>query len=133
MRLVPINETHSLLVGIFEGPSGMRMTLPKREEDLQKVVQEVMELHPELAHEHGHEHHHTHDVDELVHTIDVLMDTVNTRLSELEDKVTRLAQETATLYRLVGVLAEALAAEGDERRRKLEEAVRLLRESLSSP
>ena len=105
----------------------MRMTLPKKEEDLQKVVEEVMELHPEMAHE--HEHAHAHDVDELMHTIDVLMDTVNTRLTDLEEKVDKLYEEVVTLYKLFTVLVKAMLLPEPERVKAIEEAKKILETS----
>ncbi len=111
----------------------MRMTLPKKEEDLQKVVEEVMELHPEMAHEHEHEHLHAHDIDELMHTIDVLMDTVNSRLSDLEEKVDKLYEEVVSLYKLFSVVVRALAAGDGERVKLLEEAKKLLAEAKPAP
>ncbi|WP_236698159.1 hypothetical protein [Pyrodictium occultum] len=104
------------------------MTLPKKEADLQKVVEEVAETHHE--HEHHH-HHHAEGLDELLHTIDVLMDTMNTRISDLEEKTDKLRGEVANLYRLFAAVVDALAAGSEEERKKaLERAVEILRSSL---
>lgn len=88
----------------------MRMTLPKKEEDLQKVVEEVMETHQE---EHHH-HHHAEGLDEILHTIDVLMDTMNTRISDLEEKTEKIREELVNLYTVFADLVKALAARSEE-------------------
>ena len=106
-------------------PKKMRMTLPKKEKDIEKVVEEVQELHPELAHE--HEHAHVHELDELLHVIDVLMDTVNTRLSDLEEKTEKLRSEITDLYRLLAVVMKALVVDdANERVKILGEALNIL-------
>ena len=97
-------------------PKKMRMTLPKKEEDLQKVVEEVMETHPDMHH---HEHEHVHELDDILHTIDVLMDAMNTRLIELEEKANTLYHEVLDLYRLFAIVVKALASETLEERRKI--------------
>lgn len=104
----------------------MRITLPKREEDIEKIMNEVLERHPEMAHEH---HHREHDVQDLVNTIEVLFDVAHTRLSYVENDVKLLAKHTALLYKLVLLLAKGLVAEDREEKRKtLEEIVSLLEE-----
>lgn len=89
----------------------MRMTLPKKEEDLQKVVEEVMETHEE---HHHHHHHHVEGLDEILHTIDVLIDTMNSRISDLEEKSEKLREEIINLYILFGELVKAIAAKSEE-------------------
>lgn len=89
----------------------MRMTLPKKEEDLQKVVEEVMETHHE---EHHHHHHHAEGLDEILHTIDVLMDTMNTRISDLEEKSEKIREELVNLYTVFADLVKAIAAQSEE-------------------
>ncbi len=91
----------------------MRMTLPKKEEDLQKVVEEVMETHQE-EHHHHHHHHHAEGLDEILHTIDVLMDTMNTRISDLEEKTEKIREELVNLYTVFADLVKALAARSEE-------------------
>jgi hypothetical protein len=103
----------------------MRMTLPKKEEDLQKVVEEVEEIH---GHEHHHHHHEVEGLDEILHTIDVLMDTMNTRLSDLEEKVDKLREEVVNLYKLFGLLAEAIMIDNVEQRKQvIAKAVEILK------
>ena len=103
-----------------------RMTLPKKESDLEKVVEEVMETHPELAHE--HEHHHHHELDELMHVVDTLLDIMNSRLRGVEERCASLAEDVKRLYKLVGLMFEAVYAKSDEeKRRVLEEALAVLK------
>ena len=107
----------------------MRMTLPKKEEDLQKVVEEVMEAQHE--HHHHHHHHHAEGLDEILHTIDVLMDTMNSRITDLEEKTEILRGEITRLYKLFAAIVEALASNTEEERVKaLEEARKILMEGM---
>ena len=99
----------------------MRMTLPKKEEDLQKVVEEVMET----QHEHHHHHHHAVEgIDEILHTIDVLMDTMNTRVVDVEERTEILHKEVITLYKLFSLLTEAIAIEDRKKRNKILEQIK---------
>ena len=105
------------------------MTLPKKEEDLQRVVEEVAESHPEMVHEHHH-HHHAHDIDELLHTIDVLLDAMNTRIADLEEKTTILYKAVRELYKLFPLLVKIQLTENErEKRQVIEEIERLLSKS----
>jgi len=109
----------------------MRMTLPKKEEDLQKVVEEVMETHHEHGHEHHHHHHHAEGLDEILHTIDVLMDTMNSRIADLEEKSEKIREELVTLYKLFAAVVRAVAAESEEEKKAaLLEAKKLLEQGL---
>lgn len=102
----------------------MRMTLPKRKEDIEKVISEVMERHPEIVY-----NHHGHDMRDLMHTIDVLFDVTHTRLSYVESDVKLLAKHVALIYKLLLLLAKGLVLKDHERREKvIEEAVKLLEE-----
>ncbi len=106
----------------------MRMTLPKKEEDLQKVVEEVMETQHD---HHHHHHHHAESLDDILHTIDVLMDTMNTRLVDLEEKTELIRKEIVNLYKLFGLVVEALVADNQNAKLKaIAEAKRILEESL---
>lgn len=104
-----------------------RMTLPKKREDIEKVVEEVSERH---GHEHEHEHHHHHhgDVDELLTVIELLLDSTNATVKVLDSKVKQQASEIAILYRVLAKVVEAcLASEDEEARRKsLMEALEIL-------
>ncbi|MCE4600097.1 MAG: hypothetical protein F7C38_00825 [Desulfurococcales archaeon] len=102
-----------------------RMTLPKKKEDIEKVVEEVSERH---GHEHEHHHHHHGDIDELLTVIELLLDSTNATVKVLDSKVKHQANEIATLYRVLAKVIEAcLAAENqEERRARLLEALEAL-------
>jgi len=103
------------------------MTLPKRKEDIEKVISEVMERYPEMA----HNHHREHDIQDLMHTIDVLFDVTHTRLSYVETDTKLLAKHVALIYKLLLLLAKGLILKDHERREKvIEEAVKLLEEHI---
>ena len=103
----------------------MRMTLPKRKEDIEKVVSEVMEHRPEIV----RNHHHKHDIHDLMCTIDVLFDVAHTRLSYVESDVKLLAKHVALIYKLLLLLAKGVVLEDrEEREEVIEEAVKLSEE-----
>ncbi len=105
----------------------MRMTMPKKQEDLEKVVEEVMEIHPEMAHEHEHEHMHVHGLEDVLAAVEVIIDSFNTRLREVEKRVEDLASEVATLYMLNAKLFETILSSDPERRKRaLKEAIEML-------
>ncbi|MEB3860715.1 MAG: hypothetical protein GSR84_00665 [Desulfurococcales archaeon] len=99
-----------------------RMTLPKKKEDLEKIVEEVEETH---HHEHEHHHHHHHgDLEDTVTVLELLVDSLGANVRNLDARTTRLAEEVARIYRVLAWVVEALAAEGEEeRRRALERAL----------
>lgn len=104
----------------------MRITLPKREEDIERIVDEVMEHYPEIAQDHRHHEYNTQD---LMRTIDVLFDVTHTRLSYVENDVKMLAKHTALLYKLTLLLARGLVLDNYEERKKImEKAISLLEE-----
>ena len=101
--------------------------MPKKEEDLQKVVEEVEETH----HDHHHHHEHVEGLDEILHTIDVLMDVMNTRITDLEEKVEFLRDEIINLYKLFGAVVEALTSQSEEERKAaINKAYEILSKSL---
>ena len=105
----------------------MRMTMPKKQEDLEKVVEEVMEIHPEMAHEHEHEHMHVHGLEDILSAVEVIIDSFNTRLRELERRMEELASEVATLYMLNAKLFEVILTGDPERRQQaLKDAISIL-------
>ncbi len=109
-----------------------RMTLPKKEDDIQRVVEEVQERlhehHHEHGHEHEHEHHHHLDVDEFIAAVEVVLDSLNTRLRQVEDQLSRLARDVKDLYILNAKLYEAYLSEDPEKKRRaLEDAAELLK------
>jgi len=105
--------------GSGSGKKRKRMTLPKKREDLEKVVQEVQESHAhDHHHEHGHEHHHHHvDIDEILYALDIQLNALTQRIRVLEDKVQRQQAEIATLYKILASIVEAIGA-GDEEAKK---------------
>ena len=105
-----------------------RMTLPKKKEDLDKIIEEVESAH---HHEHGHEHehHHHHGLEETVEVLNLIVDSLNANVRNLENRVTNLTLEVARLYKILALLTQALAADSDdEKRRLLEEALKAARE-----
>ena len=107
-----------------------RMTLPKKKEDIEKVVEEVAERH---GHDHEHHHHHHGDIDELLTVIELLLDSTNATVKVLDSKVKHQANEIATLYRVLAKVIEACLASDsvDERRQKLLEALQELGVAIS--
>ncbi len=103
----------------------MRMTMPKKKEDIEKVVEEVAERH---GHEHEHHHHHHGDLDELLTVIELLLDSTNATVKVLDSKVKHQAREIATIYKVLAKVVEAcLTSESEEdRREKLLEALETL-------
>jgi hypothetical protein len=102
----------------------MRMTLPKKEQDLEKVVEEVQSVEHE---HHHHHHHHEEGLDELLHTIDVLLDTMNSRITDLEEKMELLRNEIKTIYKLLSLAVKGIVAESSTEKEKiLNEMVSLL-------
>jgi len=109
-----------------------RMTLPKKREDIEKVVEEVAERHSH-GHEHEHEHHHHHhgDVDELLTVIELLLDSTNATVKVLDSKVKQQANEIATIYRVLAKIVEACMSSSEEdKRSKLLEALEILGASI---
>ncbi len=106
-----------------------RMTLPKKKEDLDKIIEEVESTH---HHDHGHEHehhHHHHGIEETVEVLNLIVDSLNANVRNLENRVTNLTLEVARLYKILALITQALAADSDdEKRRLLEEALKAARE-----
>ncbi len=92
------------------------MTLPKKKEDLEKIVEEVEEAH---HHEHEHHHHHHHgNLEDTVTVLELLVDSLGANVRNLDARTTRLAEEVARIYRVLADIVEALAAGNEEERRK---------------
>ncbi|MCE4627937.1 MAG: hypothetical protein F7C34_02145 [Desulfurococcales archaeon] len=100
-----------------------RLTLPKKKDDIQKIVEEVEETH---AHEHHHHHHHHGEVDELLAVLELLIDSLNANINTLSSRVSRNSYEIARIYKILGHLVAYLASEGEERVEHLRSALRLL-------
>ncbi len=82
--------------------------MPKKKEDLEKIVEEVEASHP---HEHGHEHHHHHhgDVDEVLTVMELLIDSLNATVKNLETRLNQQSREIARIYRILAYIVESLA------------------------
>ena len=103
------------------------MTLPKKKEDLEKIVDEVMETH---AHEHEHHHHHHHggELEDLLTVFELLIDSLNANVKNLESQVSMQAAEIVRLYKILAKVVEACFSEdGSRKREALSEALKLLK------
>ena len=99
-----------------------RMTLPKKKEDIEKIVEEVQSSH---AHEHDHHHHHHHhhaELDELLTVLELLLDSVNANVDALSSRVSRNSLEIARIYKILGHIVAYLAATSEEQKRQHLEA-----------
>lgn len=104
------------------------MELPKKREDLEKIVEEVEEREHEHHHEHYHEHYHE-ELEDVVSVLELLIDSLSANVKTLESSVNVQADEIVRLYKILAKVVEACgAASEDERREALSEAVKLLRE-----
>ncbi|GAB6148344.1 hypothetical protein [Stetteria hydrogenophila] len=100
------------------------MTLPKKKEDLEKIVEEVEESHGG----HGHHHHHAADFDELLTVFELLIDSLNASVKNLESQVKVQAAETARLYRVLAKIVEACFSKDEaSKRRALMEAISIMK------
>ena len=105
------------------------MTLPKKKEDLEKIVDEVMETH---AHEHEHHHHHHHggELEDLLTVFELLIDSLNANVKNLESQGSMQAAEIVRLYKILAKVVEACFSEDSERKAKaLSEALQLVNSS----
>ncbi len=94
-----------------------RMTMPKRREDLEKIVEEVeAHHHHEHGHEHEHHHHHGGDLEDAISALEVIIDSIKAQTQTLESELKRQGVALAVLYRVTAWIVEALAAESEEER-----------------
>lgn len=91
-----------------------RMTMPKKREDLERIVEEVEAHHHE--HEHEHHHHHHGDVEDAIAALEVIVDSLTAQSKVLESEIKRQGVALAALYRVTAWLVEALAASNEEER-----------------
>jgi hypothetical protein len=91
-----------------------RMTLPKKKEDLEKIVEEVSESH---AHEH---HHHAvgGEIDEILEVYEIFIDSLRANVSALEAQVRSQRLEIARLYKILSKIVEACFSEDEEAKKK---------------
>ncbi len=97
-----------------------RMELPKKKEDLEKIVEEV----EEREHEHYHEHVHE-EIEDVVSVLELLVDSLNANYKSLESTVKVHSDEIVRLYKVLAKVVEACGASSEE------EKVKALREALS--
>jgi hypothetical protein len=90
----------------------MRMTLPKKREDLEKVVEEVEATHPE------HHHHHEEDVEEFLAAFEYLLDSLNANVKVLESTVKGHTMEIARIYKILAKIVEACFTDDVEKKKK---------------
>jgi len=106
-----------------------RMTLPKKREDIERVVKEVEEHHPPSHHEHHHHHHEAGGLEDVLTAFEYILDSMNANLNNLEDAVNRLTIEVSTLYKVLSKVVRALSTEDPQRRQaELLDALSLLDE-----
>ena len=109
-----------------------RMELPKKREDLEKIVEEVegreqASYHEE--HEHHHEHYHEGELEDVVSVLELLIDSLSANVKTIESSVSVQADEIVRLYKVLAKIVEACGATSeDEKREALTEAVKLLKE-----
>ena len=90
-----------------------RMTMPKKREDLERIVEEV-ESHHRHEHEHEHHHHHHGDLEDAIAALEVIVDSLTAQSKVLESEIKRQGVALATLYRVTAWLVEALTASSEE-------------------
>ena len=92
-----------------------RMTLPKKQQDIEKVVQEIEER------EGGeHHHHHSHgDIDEIIAIVELLIDSLNVKMKELDDKVRLQSNEITRLYRILALILKYLASDSESEKKEI--------------
>ena len=105
-------------------PERKRMELPKKKEDLEKIVEEV----EAREHEHYHEHEHVHEeIEDVVSVLELLVDSLNANYKSLESTVKAHSDEIIRLYRVLAKVVEACGSHDEEGRRKaLSEALAIL-------
>jgi len=102
------------------------MTLPKKREDLERIVEEVEKSH---SHEHEHHHHHHGDIEDTVTVLELLVDSLGANVKNLDSRISRISVEISKLYNVLSYIVEAIAAgNDDERMEYLKQALKTLRD-----
>jgi ribosomal protein S6 len=100
-----------------------RMTLPKKQQDIEKVVQEIEERGGE------DHHHHSHgDLDEIIAIVELLIDSLNVKMKELEDKVKLQSNEITRLYRVLALILRYMATDDESEKKEIIENARKILE-----
>jgi hypothetical protein len=110
---LPKQPSRALAVG--------RMTLPKDDDSMRKIQEEIEREH----HHHHHEHHHGELGDVLIYILETLGD-LKERVKMCEQNVDDLQRDIRTLYKVIVFIMKALLSEGDDRKEALEEALQAL-------
>lgn len=119
-------------MGSLSGGKWARMSIPKSESDLDKLVQEVESREGEHPHE-GAEHE-----EELVDTTSLLAEAVHMlshfegHLSELASSVRGLNERLQNIERLLGVLAKVLLLQNIKERELRDKLIEEIVESLEA-
>ncbi|MGC9071150.1 MAG: hypothetical protein ACP5HK_00410 [Acidilobus sp.] len=105
-----------------------RMELPKKKEDLEKIVEEVEERGHEHHHEHYHEHEHVHEeIEDVVSVLELLVDSLNANYKSIESTVKAHSDEIIRIYRVLAKVVEACGAQSeDERQKAIKDAIGFL-------
>ncbi|MCE4615340.1 MAG: hypothetical protein F7B60_07430 [Desulfurococcales archaeon] len=91
-----------------------RMTLPKKQQDIEKVVKEIEERE---RHEH---HHHAHgELDEIIAIVELLIDSLNVKMKDVEDKLRLQGNEITRIYRILSILVKYFALDDEESKKAL--------------
>ncbi len=103
-----------------------RMTLPKKQQDIEKVVQEI---EGREGGEHHHHHHSHGDLDEIIAIVELLIDSLNVKMKELEDRVKLQSNEITRLYRVLALILRYLATDSESEKREIMKNAEKLLES----
>jgi len=99
--------------------SKFRMSFPKSEDDLRKIVEEISQQEEE---EYEHHHHHHEHLDELVIAVNALIDAVNTlseKISRLENRVRSLEKQSLAVAKLQGLALKLQISGGDVKKEEI--------------
>ena len=104
------------------------MELPKKKEDLDKIVEEVEEEH-EHEHYHEHEHHHEHEnVEDIVSVLELLVDSLSANVKNIDTTVKAQGNELVNIYRILAYLVEACTNnDTSSKNESLKKAIELLK------
>ncbi|MGC8572662.1 MAG: hypothetical protein ACP5L0_01445 [Caldisphaera sp.] len=103
-----------------------RMELPKKKEDLDKIVEEVEEEH---EHEHVHEHHHEHEnVEDIVSVLELLVDSLSANVKNIDTTVKAQGNEIINIYKILAYVVEACTSnDTNSKNEALKKAIELLK------
>ncbi len=90
--------------------------MPKRRDDIERIMREVESEHHQ--HEEHHHHHHHSDLGDVIAALEVMIDSLAAQSKSFERELRKQGLAIAALYRVVAWLVEALAADSDEDKRK---------------